>query len=554
MFDCYKSYTNAGTNGEAPSFNDTETEALAVQAGNLIHECKNLARNIKRGRPSRSLASPKFSLQIPDRETADKMTNLYLSSFESTHRILHVPTFRADYQKYWASPETATNELRLKTLLVIGIGSSLHDPGEIDTGFRDMVLQWVYAAQMWLSGPLEKDRLSINGLQVHCLTILARQIFSVGGDLIWLSMGSLFNIAMQIGLHRDPKYLPTMSTLHAEIRRRLWATIVEFAVQSSLDSAMPPRISFDEFDTEAPSNINDDEINESTTELQPHPKTNFTETSLQLILLDSLPIRLRVLQLLNGLHSDLSYNDVLALDLALTDAYRAKACFLRRNDHHGVSTFHRNVLDLLLRRFMIPLHCPFASKARTNPLFHYSLKAGLDAAMAIVSPEPDDRFSHLMKVAGGLFKEGIRYATSMIGLEFIAQTEARRLDGTLHCNTRHRDALKQAMEDTIEIYAERLRRGETNIKGHLFLSMMMAQAEAIEAGTQRDLKMAQSAKESLEFSLAILKAQADNVSSPSPYIDDQGLGSYGFEDVERGFGLDWDLEFFPDTDFSASYR
>jgi hypothetical protein len=92
---------------------------------------------------------------------------------------------------------------------------------EKDVEFRNMVHQWVYAAQTWLSGPLEKDRLNLTGLQVYCLTILARQVFSVGGDLIWISMGSLIHMAIQIGLHRDPKHLPPMSILQAEIRRRL---------------------------------------------------------------------------------------------------------------------------------------------------------------------------------------------------------------------------------------------------------------------------------------------------------------------------------------------
>jgi hypothetical protein len=145
-----------------------------------------------------------------------------------------------------------------------------------------------------------------------------------------MSMGSLAHRAMQIGLHRDPKYLPNMSMLQAELRRRLWATVLEMVVQSSLDSAMPPRISFDEFDNEAPSNISDDEIDESTTALQSHDKGSFTTNSIQLILLDSLPTRLRILQLLTGLHSKLSYLEVLSLSAEITQKYQACNSFMRR--------------------------------------------------------------------------------------------------------------------------------------------------------------------------------------------------------------------------------
>ena len=432
---------------------------------------------------------------------------------------------------------------------MIGIGSSLHEHEDTHAGFRTTVHQWVYAAQTWLSGPLEKDRLNVTALQIYCLTIFARQIFSIGGDLAWISTGSLVHRAMQIGLHRDPKYLPAMSVLQAELRRRLWATTLEMVVQSSLDSAMPPRISFDEFDTEAPSNINDDEMDESTTALQPYPRGTFTATSMQLILYDSLSTRLRILQLLNGLHSELSYLDVLALSSEITDAYRLYSAFLKEHEESGVMPFHRDIIDYLVRRFMIPLHYPFASKARANPLFFYSQKASLDAAMAIISPEPDEGFSRLIAFGGGMIREGFRYAAAVISLELIAQIEAERCDGTLRHKTQYRELLKQALKDMISLSLERIRQGETNVKGHMFLSMVLAQVEAIEAGTSCEHKMAQSARDSLELCLDLLRARISNVSLPVPNGADPISTSLG--NGQEDYGLDLDFDFFlPDVSFS----
>lgn len=521
------------------------------------------------------------------------MVNLYFRSFESTHRILHVPTFWSEYQRYWADPERGTaTDLRLKILLVIAIGSSLSEYGDTDAGFRSMVHQWIYTAQAWLSGPLEKNRLNITGLQIHCLTILARQTFSIGADLVWMSMGSLVHRAMQMGLHRDPKHLPEMSVLQAELRRRLWATIVEMIIQSSLDSAMPPRISFDDFDTEPPSNNNDVEIqveDESLTSkssaLQPHPKTVYTSTSLQLLLLDSWPTRLRILQLLNGLHSELSYVDVLALTAQMTDALKACNSFMQanatasNNDNNnnqdgdpdsgsspsggGVTAFHRNLLDYLVRRFMIVLHCPFVSKARANPLFYYSLKVSLDSALALISPEPDAGFSHLMTIGGGLFREGLWYAQTAITLELLAEVEAQRRDGTLRRKiSPYRDLLKKATRDIIALSVERIRRGETNIKSHMFLSMVLAQAEAMEAGVSYRFEMARAAVDSLDFCHALLENRVGNTTGgtgafPSPNDNDMGrltststnLGGRGQDDY--GLDFDLDLEFFlPDAGFT----
>ncbi|KAF2094645.1 FAD/NAD(P)-binding domain-containing protein [Rhizodiscina lignyota] len=530
-------------NRKGDSFQGTEAETLVVQVRDLLQKCKGIARTIKMARPGRNLSYPEFNLAPPSREVADTMTTLYFRSFESTHRILHAPTFWTEYQRYWDQPETASTSLRLKIFLVIAIGSSLSQHGETNSEFGNTVHQWVYAAQTWLSGPLEKDRLTLTGIQIHCLTILVREIFSIGGDMVWVAMGSLIHTAMQIGLHRDPNHLPPMSILQGEQRRRLWATIIEMTVQSSLDSALPPRISFDEFDIEPPSNINDDEIDEATTVLQPHPKANYTSTSLQLILLDSLPTRLRIVQLLNGLHSEISYPNVLALTSEITDACQAYSKFMVANKDSGVTPFHRNTLDHLVRRFMVPLHSAFASKARTNPLFYYSRKVSLDSALAIASPEPDEHFSRLMSIGGGgIFREGFICAFIAIGIELIAQAEAQRADGTLHRNTQYRELLKQVLKDLISLSAERIRQGETNIKSHLFLSVILAHAEAIEAGSPCELKIAESAKDSLQFCHDILKARASIASLPSP--NDADLPSTGLDSGPDGFGWDSDLEFF----------
>ncbi|PKS06059.1 hypothetical protein jhhlp_007893 [Lomentospora prolificans] len=533
-------------------FAEGEIATVVADMGDLLRKCKIVAKSLKAGRPSRSLSTSELELTPPPRGIADILVDQYFHFFESVYRILHRPTFMAEYQKYWDDPEKAAAGLRLKVLLVIALGSSIYQQDGIDCDLRSMSHRWTYAAQMWLSGPLEKDRLCITGLQVHCLTILARQIFSVGGDLVWMSVGTLIHQAMQMGLHRDPTRLPSMSVLKAETRRRLWATILEMTVQASLDSAMPPRISFEEFDTRPPSNVNDDEMDDSTATLQPSPRTNtYTETSIQLILYDSLPTRLRILRLLNDLHSELSYIDVLSLSSEVTDSCRSYRQFLIEQGASGVRAFHRNLLDYLVRRFMIPLHCPFANKARTNPLFHYSLKVSLDTAMAIISPEPDEAFSRLMVIGGGLFREGFRYAMTSLSLELLTQVEEKRLDGTLHRSSQYCESLKQTLRGMVDLSLERIREGETNVKSHMFLCMILAQAEAKEAGVPCELRIAQSAKESLELCYDLLQTRVADTSQGYPSDTDVGAtpstGFAGWLNTE----MDLDMNYFMfNEDFS----
>ncbi|KXG51511.1 Transcription factor [Penicillium griseofulvum] len=543
------SYGNTDDDDKPNTFHGPEIESLLKEIGDLLRKSKVLAKHLKTGRPSKSLGGAGFDLRPPSRELADTMVDLYCTSFESVYRIIHVPSFRSEYQRYWDNPESATASQCLKILLVISIGSSIHDHGNATTGLRQKVQQWVHAAQAWLSGPLEKDRLDIGGLQVYCLVILARQIFSIGGDLVWVSMGSVIRMAMQIGLHHDPKHLPAMSLLQAELRRRLWATVLEMAIQSSLDSAMPPIISLDHFDTEAPSNYNDDEIDESTIELVPHPRSTYTTSSIQLILLDSMPTRLRILELLSGLKTDLSYQDALSLSSEVTESYCAYRKFSQENVNSGMSAFHRNLVDYFVRRFLIPLHCIFASKAQANPLFYYSLKVSLDVAMAIISPEPDDGFSRIMATGGGLFREGFWYATSVIGREILSQVSVQHREGTLYRNAQHRQLLKQTVRDMTSLAVARIHQGDTNVKIHMFLSMILAQTEATEEGVPCELMIAQGARDSLQFCHELLQTQVGT--EPLPYYDDAGVTSSLLDGVPENSLWDFDLEsFLPDLGIS----
>ncbi|KAF9766023.1 hypothetical protein IL306_001601 [Fusarium sp. DS 682] len=544
----------SSSSGSSHEFQDPEVAAVVVQAGDFLARCKTMAKNIKLSRPTRGLSSCTDFLVPPSRETCDVMVDLYFNSFESTHRILHRPTFLAEYKRYWEHPESVTDPLRLTVLLVIAIGSSLFNHVTPEEAIRnaELVHHWIYASETWLAGPLEKDRVDLAGLQIDCLTLLARQIFSIGGDTVWMSTGSLIHRAMQIGLHRDPANLgKAMPLLQAEVRRRLWATILELVIQASLDSRMPPRISLDEFDTQQPSNLNDDEIDESTTVTPSHPPGYFTSTSVQLALLESFPVRLRIINELNKPDDEGSYQDILALSSELTNALHSNNLMMKSGQ--GSTPFHRNLLDYLVRRFMIPLHFFFSNRAHTNPIYYYSLKLNLDAATALMSPEPDAGFSRLMASGGGLFREGIRVASIAVGLELLIHTQAQRLDGTLHRTSQYRQLLKQSIRDMIALSEERIRQGETNVKNHMFFSMILGQAEAIETESSIPLQIAQSARDSLEFGYSMLKMRVDKASSASiPYADlpisGTDLGGQPSSEYVMDLDLDWE-SFLPDETF-----
>ncbi|ATY63521.1 C6 zinc finger domain [Cordyceps militaris] len=534
IFSCYLATL-------APRQEDSDLSPAAktvlADAAEVLQKCKRLARSSKIWRPSRLFGMQGYDLIPPSRQVADAMATEYFTYYESTIRILHIPSFWKLYDGFWKSESTATMETRLIILLVIAIGTSLQDRSETSPAIPSIaqIHQWIYAAQTWLAGPLEKDRLDTGGLQIYCLLIVARQIYSVGGDLVWMSLGSLLHRAMQLGLHYDPKHFQGMSVLKAELRRRLWYTILELLVQGSLDTAMPPRISPEEYDTEPPSNINDSDLDENTQALHPKPESECTDTTLQRHLVYALPARIRIVRYLNGIKADLSYPEAMSLSAGLSTAQR-RATLALQSYPDQISPFQRNMVDFLLRRFVVPLHSPFACEARTTLAFHYSLKACTEASLALINPEPDARFARLLDSAGGLFREGLRSANTAISLDLIVQTKTQQADGTLHRTRTVRDALKRSVVDMLERCEKRISNGETNVKSYVFLAMVLAMTEAMENGEPCEMKIAQSARDALAHCYGVLESSLGSFVTNTP--TDAGFPAGGFDagylDMEIG--------------------
>ncbi|KAM3510943.1 hypothetical protein MY11210_005409 [Beauveria gryllotalpidicola] len=544
IFTCYMEILGPRQDSGLP----LDAKTVLVDAAEVLQKCKRLARSSKLWRPSRLFGMQGYDLMPPSRQVADVMATEYFAYFESTIRILHIPSFWQLYDQYWKFQESATMETQLLVLIVVAIGSSLQDRSEASTAVPSIaqIHQWIYAAQTWLAGPLEKDRLEVGGLQLYCLLVVARQIYSVGGDLVWMSLGSLLHRAMQLGLHYDPKHFQSMSIFTGELRRRLWYTILELLIQGSLDTAMPPRISIDDYDTEPPSNIDDRDFDEDTQALHPKPESVYTDTTLQRHLAYALPVRIKIVRYLNAIKTDLSYPEAMNLSTALSTVQR-KATLKLQAYPDKTCPFQRNMVDFLLRRFVVPLHSPFACEARTTPAFHYSLKACTEASLALINPEPDARFSRLLDFSGGLFREGLRSANTAISLDLIIQTKTQQADGTLHRTRTVRDALKRSVVDMLERCEKRIGNGETNVKSYVFLAMVLAMTEAMENGEPCEMKIAQSARDALAHCFGILENSLGSFVTNTP--TEAGFPSGGFEAGFLGMDIGMDC-FFSDAGFS----
>lgn len=134
--------------------------------------------------------------------------------------------------------------------------------------------------------------------------------------------------------------------------------------------------------------MDDNKFDESRTEVQSYSKDTYTDSSVQLALVESLSIRLRIVQLLHEPHFELCYDQVLSLGSERTDALQT--CSHLVKDKNGSTPFQWKLLDCLIRRLVLDSFALLVQPPWRTPTryFTHSLKLSFDAALSMISPEP----------------------------------------------------------------------------------------------------------------------------------------------------------------------
>lgn len=493
-----------------------------------VADCKRMARTIKASRMLHLSVSQEVQDSIPPKETCDQLVQAYLRTFEAVFRVLHVPSFMKEYGSYWSNVASAKPSVLLKILLVCAIGVPFYT-GSDQPHLRVSCTKWIQAAESWLSAPHEKSRLNMAGLQIQILLLLARQVCSVDGDLIWVPAGTLLRSAMHLGLHRDPGHFSKISVFHAEMRRRLWATVMEITVQSSLDMGMPPMVTSQDFDTLPPSNVNDDDISDAdSTPLEPKPLRELTQTSIQIALCETLSLRLDIVRLINNLRFSLSYDETLRLGSELLSACRQNAQLLQSflaSSEPSISAYQVKLFDTLVRRFVLCLHRPFYAKAKDDPRYYYSRKICLDTALSIAARAPqstegeDDDWMRLTYRGVGFMKSFLLHSVSIVYLELVSQLEEQQQEvlsftpASTASSTPvtpltllpHSIPLRNVLVWGKRVTEERVRNGETNAKGAMFLACALARIDAFVSGNNPDAAVLSAAKKAVTDTAQLMR-------------------------------------------------
>jgi hypothetical protein len=408
---------------------------------------------------------------------------------------------------------------------VLAIGSCF-DEGSLESHpSSSKRCHWISFGKHWLAGKMmDEPNLSIDMIQVSFLLSLAWQTNPSGASRFAFTH-DLVRMAMQIGLHQEPTiHFPNISTEEAELRRRLWSTMVELSIQASFEDGLPPPVLSDAYDCEPVSNLEDEDI---AITLEPaYGMKCFTRSTVHALLAQTQKLRLRVLNLVNNSGvKQITYEDIAPLAQELSAACNANMELLRKlasSSGPKPTAFQIKVLDTYTRRFLLALYDPFADKARTNPADYYARKVRMDICTLIIAhPLPqtllptvtldhvaeDDHYSLLLTRNHGLFAATVRHATASLCLDLIDELEANLFP---FIDSERRLNLLRAVQRGVSIAERRLsNRSNSTTREYLVFTCAAAHIEALlgrRSGTV-DQVIAEEAKKALETCCSVLEGE-----------------------------------------------
>ncbi len=532
--------------------------------------CKAIAKVIKARRAPPWPCTP--TPDLPAMLVANGLVDCYLKTSETVLRILHIPAFRRDYDAVWDRSKTPDPAFLVQLKLVMAIGAATYDT---TFSLRSEATRWVYEAQTWLSAPEFKARLGLRALQNSILLLLAREATGVGDDMVWATAGLTLRVAIYMGLHRDPAGLgPTATTpLVAEMRRRLWNTVLELLLEASLNSGGPPLISADDFDTEPPGNFDDDQLTGAMGEDPvPKPDDQFTQTTIAIAVRNTFPQRLAIAKYLNDLSSRGTYAETIKLDTDLRAAFKTLSRTLQAFKSpspargRGPTDLELRLVDLLVRRYFLSLHIPFFAPALKETAFAFSRRVVVESALRVwraAFPNPistsagsrivDTPFLRLATSGSGFFRTVALQGFIAIAVELKALIKEEQSLGLGPVALR--PDLLQALQDFRVWTWERMEAGETNSKGYVIPAIVLAHLEALRKGLSEEEAMAEMMKatdEAADRCLGLLE-EVEAETRPAheaPVVGGVEVdGSVGGFDLTPGLGVeDWDYMVSSDAD------
>ncbi|KAK5134925.1 hypothetical protein LTR08_006015 [Meristemomyces frigidus] len=322
---------------------------------------------------------------LPAKDEADQLVQLYMNNYGCIYHVLHSPSFRKEYEEMWTAMAQARPHFIAIVLLMMASAQCLTSAQPLlysasSSTTREKAITYIQACDDWLKVQSQKH-VTAADFQIRFLLLVARVASDRKHKRIWTEAGTLLRFCMTAGLHRNPDLLQKKtSPLDKELRRRMWAAVVELELQMSFDRGMVPDQWPMQADSSAPGNIRDEDLNQDLEQLPNAARTSeLTGSSYLAVASESILLRHRVCSALNNIRQTLLFDDV----KRLTEEIEAEIQNIP--DWAGDSAaLPRALLSLNLRNYLLVLHDRQLRQAETTTERSFSRMIVIDTATRII--------------------------------------------------------------------------------------------------------------------------------------------------------------------------
>ncbi|SCO77062.1 related to fungal specific transcription factor [Fusarium oxysporum] len=329
---------------------------------------------------------------IPARPVVDRMVARYFNTQGVVPSILHSGRFLQEYDKFWQDPPAMPCiwiGLLFSAMCVATLCQhSIDDPTDPEIQgrvrvFREQTLHSLILGQYTRGGEYVLETL-INYL--ICESFMSQE----DETGLWLVQGIIVQLALSQGYHRDPHNFPSITPFSGEMRRRVWAVIVQLDLRLSSQMALPCVLKSQQYDTAEPRNLLDTDFDENTIDLPPsRPETEVTPVlySLAKGRID------KMMGLVNDIVNDTKehpYTEIVELDRKLQEAEASLPPIFKwqpLSQSFMVApeiVMHRVLLQLAIQRLTIWLHRKYLAPPYTQTCYQHSRKACVQAAIKVL--------------------------------------------------------------------------------------------------------------------------------------------------------------------------
>ncbi|KAE8159780.1 hypothetical protein BDV40DRAFT_272184 [Aspergillus tamarii] len=463
---------------------------------------------------------------LPAKGICDRLLRIYTDNFEKVYRIIHVPSFLREYAQFWTEPDHEcyqSSSAFIPQLTAICTISLALDGQR--TKMDDSTL-WQYLdgpattlIELWLQNLTRKRRTELSTLQVETLLLLSRRLRLVPAEELWKATGTLIRSAMVMGLHLNLTKCTELSVFQAQVRRRLWITIVEMDLEASIACGMPVMTSPHDVGP-PPANVNDSDLDESTPELPPERGlSELTDSLYQVSLATSLADRLRAMSIVRIAREQSDLSELVRHGDKIVEHLRQIPHPLKLEEAHmdeenPAKLLNCVLLDVYTRRPLLCLYRPVVlGDPRDDPVFPDICRMSLESSLAILSyqdtfdPSVADPELCNLGAYWDLFQifcknDILRDALSVCG--YIKQSSKRNifdsqqsghiaLGGSMHSKA----SLTRIVENTLDSLTARISEAGSNPKDVLLLAVVLQSVRAHGATQAQEERMSQGASKAL---------------------------------------------------------